>query len=254
MPAFVTARVVELLSERAGLQRMATDQGPAYALTHVVGPVAVGDAVVLNTTAVDLQLGTGGWHVVHWNLARSSWSERGRGHIMKLRYTSVQADVGAEEEHRAEGGEVADEPGPLDRRLGGGPVVVAGVHSRVAGVAAGGRLGGPGARLAYVMTDGGALPLALSDLVADLRERGLLDLTITAGQAFGGEHEAVNVSSALAVAVGAGADAIVVAMGPGGVGTGTALGHSALEVAPCLDAAGALGGTAIAALRVSAGD
>src|SRR5690349_16548529 len=99
MPAFVTARVVELLSERAGLQRVQTDHGRAFALTHLVGPVAVGDAVVLNTTAVELGLGTGGWHVVHWNLARDSWSERGPGHVMKLRYTSVQADVGTDEEH-----------------------------------------------------------------------------------------------------------------------------------------------------------
>ena len=34
------------------------------------GTVAVGDRVVLNTTAVELGLGTGGWHVVHWNTAR----------------------------------------------------------------------------------------------------------------------------------------------------------------------------------------
>ena len=32
--------------------------------------MAPGDRVVVNTTAVDLGLGTGGWHVVHWNLAR----------------------------------------------------------------------------------------------------------------------------------------------------------------------------------------
>jgi len=27
----------------------------------------------VNTTAVDLGLGTGGWHIVHWNLARDGW-------------------------------------------------------------------------------------------------------------------------------------------------------------------------------------
>ena len=37
--------------------------------------------VVLNTTAVELGLGTGGWHVVHWNLARDAWSRaRARAH------------------------------------------------------------------------------------------------------------------------------------------------------------------------------
>ena len=49
----------------------------AYALTQLTGPVAVGDRVVVNTTAVELGLGTGGWHVVHWNLDRDAWSEPG---------------------------------------------------------------------------------------------------------------------------------------------------------------------------------
>ena len=55
----------------------------------------------LNTTAVDLGLGTGGWHVVHWNLARGRLvPSPGPGHIMKLRYTSLQVDTGgAEEQH-----------------------------------------------------------------------------------------------------------------------------------------------------------
>jgi hypothetical protein len=50
------------------------------------------------------------------------------------------------------------------------------------------------------------------------------------------------------------ADAIIVAMGPGVVGTSSPLGTTALEVAGILDAAAALGGTAIAVLRMSDGD
>jgi hypothetical protein len=105
------------------------------------------------------------------------------------------------------------------------------------------------------MTDGGALPLALSDLVAALRVRGLLASTVTCGQAFGGDYEAVSVFSALVVArhLG-GADAAVVAMGPGVVGTASRLGFSGLEVGPALDAAVALGGVAIACLRASFAD
>ena len=97
MPRFRTARVRGILEERAGLQRVDTTEGRAYALTGLTGPVAVGDEVVLNTTGVDLGLGTGGWHVVHWNLAREEWSEPGPGHLMKLRYTSLQVDTGAAE-------------------------------------------------------------------------------------------------------------------------------------------------------------
>ena len=43
-------------------------------------------------------------------------------------------------------------------------------------------------------------------------------------------------------------------MGPGVVGTGTTLGTTAIEVAPILDAAAALGGRPVIALRVSDGD
>src|SRR5918993_608561 len=176
MPRFATATVTEILVERPGLQRVDTDAGRAYVLTGLIGPVAVGDRVVLNATAVDLGLGTGGWHVVHWNLARDAWSRPGPGHIVKLRYTSLQHDAGAAEE---------DHPG-VPASLPGIPVVACSLHSQVAVVAAVVRHLRPGTRIAYVMTDGAALPLALSDLVHGLRERGVLDVTVTAAHALGG--------------------------------------------------------------------
>ncbi|MGH9008796.1 MAG: DUF3866 family protein [Acidimicrobiia bacterium] len=251
MPSFRTGAVVRLLEERRGLQRVEVDLGDgperAYVLTQLTGPVAVGDRVVVNTTAVELGLGTGGWHVVHWNLAREEWREPGPGHVLKARYTSLQADVGSTEEHEA---------ALLDcDSIDGMPVVAAGLHSQVPAVAAAFKDAAPDARLVYIMTDGAGLPLALSDLVAALTDRGLLDATVTCGQAFGGDYEAVSVHSALAVARHvAGADAVVVAMGPGVAGTGTRLGFSAIEVAPVLDAATALTGRPIACLRASTAD
>ncbi len=71
--------VTGIRAERDGLQKVLVDDEPAYVLTQLIGTVAVGDRVVVNTTAVDLGLGTGGWHFVHWNLERASWSEPGRG-------------------------------------------------------------------------------------------------------------------------------------------------------------------------------
>ena len=106
-------RSPSILLERPGLQRVDTTEGRAYVLTQLVPPVGVGDEVVLNTTGVDLGLGTGGWHVVHWNLAQPVVVGPGAGHIMKLRYTSLQADTGSAEEHRR----------PLPSDLGGVPVV-----------------------------------------------------------------------------------------------------------------------------------
>jgi Protein of unknown function (DUF3866) len=251
MPSYRTGEVVKLLEARRGLQRVEVDlgQGPerAYALPQLTGPVELGDRVVVNTTAVELGLGTGGWHVVHWNLERDHWSEAGPGHIIKGRYTSIQSDVGSAEEHLEALAEVES--------IDGMPVVVAALHSQLPAVAAAFRAARPHGRLAYVMTDGAGLPMALSDLVATLCVTGLVDATITCGHAFGGDYEAVSIYSALAVARHvAGADAAVVVMGPGIVGTNTRLGFSGMEVGPILDAAHALGGVAIACLRVSFAD
>lgn len=251
MPSFRTGTVTRLLEEREGLQRVEVDLGAgaerAYVLCQLTGSVAPGDRVVVNTTAVELGLGTGGWHVVHWNLARDRWSQRGPGHIIKGRYTSLQADVGSTEEHLEALAEVES--------IDGMPVVAAALHSQLPAVAAAVKDAAPDARIAYVMTDGAGLPLALSDLVATLRERGLLDATITCGHAFGGDFEAVSIFSALAVARHvANADVAVVAMGPGIVGTNTRLGFSGMEVGAILDATVALGGVPIVALRVSFAD
>jgi hypothetical protein len=248
MPSFRTATVRALISERAGLQRVETDAGRAYVLTGLIGPVAVGDRVIVNTTAVELGLGTGGWHVVHWNLSRDEWRVPGPGHVMKLRYTSLQSDTGAIEELEAGSLAEADD-------LEGMPVVACGLHSQVPCVAAAVKHAVPDARIAYVMTDGAALPMALSDLVVSMRDAGMVDVTLTAGQAFGAEHEAVNVPSALVAARHAGgADVAIVAMGPGVAGTATKLGYSALETGPELDTADMLGGRPIAALRFSIAD
>src|SRR5438105_13532956 len=125
MPSVRSGKVTTLLMERPGLQRVEVDLGDgnerAYVLTQLTGNVAVGDRVVVNTTAVELGLGTGGWHVVHWNLEREQWAERGPGHVLKARYTSLQADVGSTEEREAA---LADRDA-----VGGMPVVAAGLRS-----------------------------------------------------------------------------------------------------------------------------
>jgi hypothetical protein len=157
----------------------------------------------------------------------------------------VQADTGAAEESHP------DLPATLD----GVPVVACTVHSQVGVVSAVVRHLRPDARIAYVMTDGAALPIALSDLVHRLRATNVVDVTVTAGHAFGGDLEAVSIPSALALARHVGrADVVVAGMGPGVVGTGSALGTTAVEAAAVLDAAGALGGRPILCVRASEAD
>jgi len=251
VPAFKTGKVERILAARPGLQRVEVNLDDrterAYVLTELTGPVESGDAVVVNTTAVDLGLGTGGWHVVHWNLAHDHYRGSRSGHIMKARYTSLQVDVTSSEERYVELANVTS----IEHM----PVVAAALHSHVPAIAAACKRERPNLRVAYVMTDGAALPLVLSDLVAELRDRALLDATITCGHAFGGDHEAVSVYSALAIACHVvGADVTIVSMGPGSVGTATRLGFSGIEVGPVLDAAAGLTGVPIASLRVSFAD
>jgi len=106
-----------------------------------------------------------------------------------------------------------------------------------------------------VMTDGAALPGPLSRVVPRLLESGLLDGWITCGQAFGGELEAVTLWSGLLAAVEIlGADVVVVTDGPGTLGTDTTWGVSALGSGNALNAAEALGGRPVAALRMSFAD
>jgi hypothetical protein len=246
-----------VLEARKGLQRVLvalgggslgnTEPEHAYVLTNLTGDVAPGDRVIVNTTAVDLGLGTGGWHVVHWNLERTDWHRPGPGHVLKARYTSLQADVGSTEEHAPELTDVVS--------IDGMPVVAAALHSQLPAIAVALEHANADLRVAYVMTDAAALPIAVSDLVSALCTRGLLDVTITCGQAFGGDYEAVSLYSALAVARHvARADVAIVVMGPGIVGTDTALGFSGIELGPILDAAVGLGGVPVACLRASFAD
>ena len=76
VPSFKTGTVERLLEERPGLQRVEVDLATAPSArvrAHAADRARRRRrAVVVNTTAVELGLGTGGWHVVHWNLDRDA--------------------------------------------------------------------------------------------------------------------------------------------------------------------------------------
>jgi len=222
----------------------------AIAYTALVGTVAPGDRVLLNTTAVHIGLGTGGLHfvVAVEGSVDPAYSQTGR--IMKRRYTPHQVEVQSVEEVGSASRAAMEAAEGLD----GLPVVWSPLHSMVGLAAAGARAAGA-RRVAYVMTDGAALPAPLSRLTASLRSEALLDAVITCGQAFGGDLEAVNVFSGLLAARHVvGADVIVVGDGPGNTGTGTTWGSTDLESAMSLNATHILGGRPVAALRISFAD
>ena len=110
-------------------------------------------------------------------------------------------------------------------------------------------------RVVYVMTDGGALPLAYSRVVAALSQAGWLTGTVTAGQAWGGDIEAVSIHNALLAARHVlHADAAVVIQGPGNLGTETPWGFSGVACGDAVNAIATLGGRPVACLRVSQAD
>jgi len=248
--------VTEILESRPGAVELLVEieNRPcrAIAFSSLVDIPETGDSVVVNTTAVDLNLGTGGLHFVIENLSRRSEHSDEPGHIMKLRYTPLQHSVLSVEEDGSPWRSVIDG----FTNLGGMPVVVGELHSQLAPAAAAiKRLTHPKAKVVYVMTDSASLPIALSRTVYNLKDAGLIDFTITAGQAFGGDFESVNVFTALIAAkCVCGADAVIVCQGPGNAGTGTKYGYSGIEQGEIINAVGVLGGTPIAVARISFAD
>lgn len=224
----------------------------ALAYSDVVGDPHPGDRVLLNASALLRGLGTGGLaFIVAVPDRLPSDPHPGPGHIVKARYTPEQQMFLAVDEQDSPHHDVLASTDDLR----GVPVVVADLHSALPAVVAGVRDERPAARVAYVMTDGGALPAAFSRTVSTLRSAHWLAGTITVGQAYGGDHEAVNVHTGLLAAVHVlGADVVVVAQGPGNVGTGTPWGFSGTAAGEALNAAHVLGGHPVASLRVSEGD
>ena len=242
-----------VLSTRPGAQEILVGEERAVNYPDLTGKVEVGDEVLLNTTAVDLDLGTGGVHFVIANLTRPVGEmESSPGHIMKLRYTPLQRSVLSVEEDDSPYRQAIQDFESLD----GMPVVCCELHSQIAPAAAALKAGTDyKARIAYVMTDGAALPIAFSRLVAELKEKGLLDSAITCGQAFGGDIEAINIYTALIAAKEvAKADAAIVCQGPGNAGTGSNFGFSGIQQGEALNACNILRGSAIAVLRISFAD
>ncbi|MFC4555122.1 DUF3866 family protein [Georgenia faecalis] len=229
----------------------------ALAYPALVGEPVVGDRVSLTVSALARGLGTGGYALVAAIPDRlPADPPPGPGHVVKARYTPLQPMLLGVDEQESPWHEALREADDL----GGLPVVVADLHSALPAVVAGARAeaartGAPAPRVAYVMTDGGALPAWFSRTTAALREAGWIAGAVTVGQAFGGDLEAVTVHTGLLAArLVLDADLVVLAQGPGNLGTGTRWGFSGVACGEAVNAAAVLGGQPVASLRVSGAD
>jgi len=240
--------VVTEAAEVAPEQQLVVDvpgRGPraATADTALVGPCEIGDSVVINTAAADLALGSGGFDIVHVNLTRGLGGDGASGaHVMKLNYSSLQHAVIPVED--------ASEGLPEGR-----PVGVCFLHGQLAPFAWAVAQARAGTRLGFIQAAGGALPGGHSRTVADLRARGLLAGTVTAGSSYGGEAEAISLAGALAYGLTElGWDAAVIAPGPGIIGSGSRFGHGGMAALDAAHTALALGCPVIVAPRMSSSD
>ena len=236
---------------------MDTPEGAVRALAypHLVGDPQVGDRVLLNVGALVMGLGTGGYALV---VALpdalpadppDAGTSRDAGHLVKARYTPLQPILLGVDEEASEHRAVMAAADSLD----GMPVITADLHSALPAVLAGIHADRPTARVAYVMTDGGALPAWFSRTLDGLRDR--LVGTVTTGQAFGGDLEAGTVHTGLLAARHVlRADVTILSQGPGNLGTGTTWGFSGVAVGEAVNAVACLGGRAVGSLRISDAD
>jgi hypothetical protein len=242
MPLALRWGTVSAVSERlAGIVHLEVDGAVCVAYPHLTGEVEIGDVVLVNTQASDLELGSGGFDILYANLTRGlRLPVAGRAHVMALPYMPGQlAARFAEEDHD-------DAPEGLD----GLSVVCTGLHSQLAPVCA----ALAGRRVVFVQLGGGALPLSLSDTVRALKARKLLETSIAVSPCVDGDLQCVTAAAGLVHAAARGADVVVCGIGPGIVGTGSRFGHGGLAVADAANAAAALGGRPVVAPRVSFGD
>ena len=154
----------------------AGDRVRALAYPALVGEPEVGDRVLLNASALLRGLGTGGLRLRRGRCPTGCRPTR-RDPAAPPATSSRRA---TRRSSRCAWRRRAGQPAPRSADLRatpatwpGMPVVVADLHSALPAVLAGLRADRPDARVVYLMTDGGALPIAFSRTVAGLREAGL---------------------------------------------------------------------------------
>src|SRR5258708_29342606 len=110
------------------------DGAPVRGLAYpqLTGRPQPGDRVLLNTSALDLGLGTGGYALVVALPDRMPPDPPGPGHLVKARYTPLQVTVLGADEQGSPHHEVLRDADHLDEI----PVVIADLHSALPAVLA----------------------------------------------------------------------------------------------------------------------
>ncbi len=244
-PVLRRARVLAVSAELAEIELLegplAGETVPGIFYGHLGAPPEAGDEVAANTVGLEMDLGTGGLAVILPSLDGSAHAPANEDHFVKLPYTPLQFPAA---------------PPPQAEDLCRVPVVVLSLHSHLAPACCAAATLKPGCRVSLLWQEGGALPVALSRIVRELKDKRLLHAVVSAGSCFGGDLEAPNVYAGILAAAGGElrADLVLAGIGPGVVGTATAFGHGGMAAATALNAASSLGAEPILAPRLSWAD
>lgn len=255
MLSYSRGKIIEIIYEDKDITKVKVDIGDRISdsinYNKMTGKVNIDDIVVINTTAVDLKLGTGGIDFIINNLNNEKLLSNDSGHIMKLRYTPMQIKCLAAESQESEYHNVFLNFDNLNNHI----CIVATLHSMLAPIVTTLKYLNNNLNINYIMTDGGCLPMGFSDTVRRLKDDKLLNNTITIGHAFGGDLEAVNIYNGLIASKEIlKSDITIISMGPGIVGTGTKFGYSGIEQGEIVNAVESLGGNSILVPRVNFND
>lgn len=246
-PILRPARVISIIQDGPDVTKLSLEvlEGPltGHQITGLIYGASLtpqtGETVTANTLGLEMDLGTGGVAPILYNASAPDFvAPENANHFVKLSYTALQFSA---------------LPAPQVESLDGVPVVVLPLHSHLSPACCAVADIRPGSRVSFVWQEGGALPVALSDTVRELKEKDLLHTVVSSGNCFGGDLESPNVYSAL-LAAAAVSDIVIVGIGPGIVGTAESYGHGGMSATISLNAAHALGADPVLAPRISNSD
>ncbi|SFP24817.1 Protein of unknown function [Salibacterium halotolerans] len=200
----------------------------------------------VNTTASMLRLGTGGWDIV-LSTSHNNYVLPGHGHIMKARYTPFQHSVLSVDDPKHPDYDVFNQPLSLKRT----PVLLAELHSMLPILLSAVSMLNERLSIGVVLSDEASLAAGLSDHMTEWKQKRNV-WVVTAGQAFGGSAESVNVVNAMQwLVLKKRVDLVILSMGPGTTGTNTPYGFSGMVLAEWANLIGSLEGNALWIPRLS---
>jgi hypothetical protein len=232
-----TAEVEEIIEETEKYQLLKLKGRSVQALCYkeLTGRVFPSEKVIINTTATDLSLGTGGYDFVVSILREGEYfiESETESHVMKLNYTPIQFAT----PHFEETDDYKQAVEEYRRKRCSSKVFVLTIHSHLIPFFVASDKFSPGKKGVLIVNDSSALPVFTSKTIDFLKRGGFVKKIISAYNSFGGDIETVNIYSALiAAAYAFDADFIVIAPGYGLKGTGSSYGHSAQHFTEAINA------------------